>query len=264
MTRTDDSRPADDSVEALRTALARAREERDAALRQVVELEVQRDLGQDLALRFERELEQLRRDVARALNDELGRHAVSIRSMAATFESRLTGREPSLAQLASLMVGNTDAMLATIRSMVQQARPEALEHAGLTEGLRALVADWKLRKPEVRFELLLEPEEADFGLAPAAVESAAYRIVQEAIENAVAHAGARTVVVSVRRDEGAISLQVSDDGRGLSRRHTVEGAGLRTMRELAAAAGGSVTIATGESGGVEVLARLPWPDGAPE
>ncbi len=255
------ARPPAAADGALERALQRAREERDDALRHAIETEHERDLGQALALRFEREMEERQRTLARALHEELGRHATSLRMLAATLEKRLADREPSLAQLAGLMVRNADALAASVRTMVQQVQPEPLEHGGLPEGLRSLLADWRLRQPGIRFELLLEPaEDAAFGLGAARVEAAAWRIVAEAIENAVLHAGAGTVVVSVRRTGGTIPLQVSDDGHGLARR-LIEGPGLRAMRERAAACGGSVTVANGESGGAEVLARLPWPDG---
>ena len=240
--------------------LQRAIADREAAISQALRAEQQRDASGELALRFERELEEERRSVARELQDELGQHAMAIKTMAATFESRLADREPSLAQLASLMVRNTEAMFAAIRAMVQRVRPEAFDRGGLLDGLRALVADWRLRQPAMRFELMIDPaDDRAFGLGEPEVEAAAYRIVAEALDNAVLHARAATVVVSVSRDAGVLTLQISDDGRGLPRRDSAEGPGLRTMRERALACGGGVTVATGESGGVEVLVRLPWP-----
>ncbi|MFO1198058.1 MAG: cation diffusion facilitator family transporter [Burkholderiaceae bacterium] len=240
--------------------LERAQADRDEALRQALAAEQQRDLAGEAALRFERELDDERRSLARELNEELSAHATAVRSLAATFESRLAQREPSLARLASLMVGNIDAMSAAIRSMVNRVRPQALEGGGLLDGLRALVADWRLRQPQMRFELLVDPPEpAVFGLGLPSVESAAWRIVAEALDNAVVHSGARTVVVSARRGAQALTLQVSDDGQGLPRTARAEGPGMRRMREIAQASGGALSVATGEAGGVEVLVTLPWP-----
>jgi len=240
-------------------ALARVRAERDAAIAHSIEIEQERDLAREMALRFEREFDGQRQVLARELNEELSQQATAIRGMASTFENRLAAREPSLAQLARLMVRSTDALFAAVRTITARLRPEALEHGGLLDGLRTLVADWRLRKPEMRFELLIEPPDDErFGLAPTAIEEAAWRVAADAIENAVAHAGARTVVVSARREAGALTLQVSDDGRGLAGERAPEGAGLRSMRESAERCGGSLSVATGEAGGVEVLVRLPW------
>jgi len=240
-------------------ALERMRAERDAAITHSIEAEQERDLAREMALRFEREFDGQRQVLARELNDELSQQATAIRGMASTFESRLAGREPSLAQLARLMVRSTDALFAAVRTITTRLRPEALEHGGLLEGLRTLVADWRLRKPEMRFELLIAPDDDErFGLGPPTIEAAAWRIAADAIENAVAHSGARTIVVSARREADALILQVSDDGRGMPAERAPEGEGLRAMRESAERCGGSVSVATGEAGGVEVLVRLPW------
>ncbi len=251
--------PAPAAEPSLHKALERAREERDRALRHALEVEQQRDLSHELALRFEREFEEHRRALAQALHDELGHHAMAIRTIASTLENRLVDREPSLAQLAGLMVRNAEALSASVRNLVRQVRPEPLEHGGLIEGLRSLLADWALRQPAIRFQLFVDPpDDISFGFALPEVEAAAWRIVAESVENAVEHAQAGTIVVSVRRGEQMLTLQVGDDGRGLARRRA-DGAGLQAMRERAAACGGSVSIANGESGGVEVLASLPWP-----
>jgi len=240
-------------------ALERMRAERDAAITHSIEAEQERDLAREMALRFEREFDGQRQVLARELNDELSQQATAIRGMASTFESRLAGREPSLAQLARLLVRSTDALFAAVRTITTRLRPEALEHGGLLEGLRTLVADWRLRKPEMRFELLIAPDDDErFGLGPPTIEAAAWRIAADAIENAVAHSGARTIVVSARREADALILQVSDDGRGMPAERAPEGEGLRAMRESAERCGGSVSVATGEAGGVEVLVRLPW------
>ena len=251
-------RPASPSLE---RALERARGERDDALRHALEAERERDLGQELALRFERELEDERRTLAQAIHDELGQQVMSLRTLAATLESRLAGREPSLAQLALLMVRNADALSDSVRLLIRRVRPEPLEHGGLLEGLRSLLAEWGMRQPAVRFQLLVEPEDDEvFGLGAPAVESAAWRIVAEAVENAVRHGRAAMVVVSVRQQEGLLTIQVSDDGPGLAGRRA-DGAGLSAVRERALACGGRVTLADGESGGAELLACLPWPGG---
>lgn len=248
--------PAD--AAGLRRRLERTEAERDEALRVQLELEQQRDLARELALRFEREAQQARDSLARELGDAIAGHAAALRSLAATFERRLAGREPSLAQLATLLTGATDAMLAALGASLARIRPEPLGSGGLPAALRALLEDWRLRVPAMRFELLLDPAPDQFGLASPETEEAALRIVAEALDNAVRHARAAVVVVSARRDGPVLVLQVSDDGRGLPADPADEGPGLRVMRELALRLGGRVQLATGESGGAELLAELPW------
>lgn len=102
---------------------------------------------------------------------------------------------------------------------------------------------------------------------PAPVGLAGYRIVQEALTNAVRHSGAATVTVEVRRVPGAVIVQVDDDGPGptgpgpgpgeLRAPGGTDGNGLRGMRERAASVGGEMTAGPGPAGGFRVWARLP-------
>ncbi|WP_230421546.1 sensor histidine kinase [Actinomadura soli] len=93
---------------------------------------------------------------------------------------------------------------------------------------------------------------------PAPVGLAGYRIVQEALTNAVRHSGAATVTVEVRRVPGAVIVQVDDDGSGPAPGSGDPGGnGLRGMRERAASVGGEMTAGPGPAGGFRVWARLP-------
>ncbi len=239
--------------------IAAMRAERDAALERARAAEDRAESHASLALRFERELSERGQGIARELQDELARHATAVRSMALTLRSRLAAGEPSLGQIARLLVSEADALLQSLRSIVAADGQDAVEHGHLPDALRALVADWRLRKPGLRFELLLEPPDSDaFGLASLAIETAAWRLAGAAIDYAVARHGVRTVVVSARREDGALTLQVSDDGVAMPRRDSVGEDALRAIRERAGACGASVVVNDGEAGGVEVLVRLPW------
>src|SRR5690606_7697214 len=130
-------------------------------------------------------------------------------------------------------------------------------------------------------------EADDLGTVPAAVELAAYHVVQEALSNVVKHAGASRCTVSVRvvdapRDAGAtalarryLELEVRDDGRGFRGRpdggaslggaRGAEGApraGLRrvSMRGRAREVGGTLVVESPDGGGTVVRATLPWPE----
>ncbi|MFI0369660.1 sensor histidine kinase [Actinomadura sp. 1N219] len=101
---------------------------------------------------------------------------------------------------------------------------------------------------------------------PAPVGLAGYRIVQEALTNAVRHSGAATVTVEVRRVPGAVIVQIDDDGSGpadpadpggTGELGGSDGNGLRGMRERAASVGGEMTAGPGPAGGFRVWARLP-------
>ncbi|MFE1645310.1 sensor histidine kinase [Microbacterium sp. P01] len=90
-----------------------------------------------------------------------------------------------------------------------------------------------------------------------AVQTTAYRIVQEALTNVVRHSAATTATVTVARNGSDLVVEVEDDGMGIAPAD-VEGAGLRGMRERADLADGTLTVGTGPRGGTVVTARLPW------
>jgi signal transduction histidine kinase len=93
---------------------------------------------------------------------------------------------------------------------------------------------------------------------PAAVELAAYRIIQEAITNVVRHAHADRAAVTIGYGADVLSLRIEDDGRGGPRATTIEhGNGLRGMQERAAALGGSFAITASPMGGLRIDARIP-------
>jgi signal transduction histidine kinase len=90
----------------------------------------------------------------------------------------------------------------------------------------------------------------------ATIGAAVYRIVQEALTNVLRHAGARSASVTVSvAPEGAVVVEVGDDGRGAER--IEPGNGVLGMRERATLSGGELTIDRGPLGGVLVRARLP-------
>jgi signal transduction histidine kinase len=92
------------------------------------------------------------------------------------------------------------------------------------------------------------------------VDAAGYRIVQEALTNVVRHAGASSVRIRVGPDDGALVIEVEDDGAerpGPSRGGGSGGRGIRGMTERAAALGGQLVAGPRPGGGFAVRARLP-------
>jgi signal transduction histidine kinase len=96
------------------------------------------------------------------------------------------------------------------------------------------------------------------------VEVAAYRIAQEALTNVVRHAAARSSTVRLAIEDGALRVEVRDDGVGMpgpQADHTGHvGVGLTSMRERATELGGSLVVGPLPEGGTRVLARLPLPE----
>jgi signal transduction histidine kinase len=137
-----------------------------------------------------------------------------------------------------------------LRSVIVHLRPAALESQGLAEALATHVE--VLRRVHAR-EIALAVE----GDAPvaAAIEGDVFRIAQEALHNALRHAGASHIAVTLCCDPGRLQLVVHDDGIGFE--PTAPGLrsrslGLTTMAERARAAGGTLTIESAAGAGTTV------------
>jgi len=219
------------------------------------------DPGGAIALRLERELDAQSAAVARALREQIGPQVTSLRMLAATFESRLAGCEPSLVPLASLMLHQADSLIESVRSLVLRVRPDALSGGGLPEALRALAADWRLRKPGARVELLLDPaDDGAFGLSAPAVETAALQAAAAVLERAFGVDGASGVVVAGSVAANRLVLQVDHDGAGPGR---WPGSGnvpgwFAAAEARIVALGGEVLVESGDAGGTGIVVRLPW------
>jgi signal transduction histidine kinase len=132
---------------------------------------------------------------------------------------------------------------AELRAVIDGLAPPDLEAAGLADSLRryAVLAGRAHGIPVTFTAAELPP------LDPRA-EAAMYRVAQEALHNALRHAGAGQVGVRLARTPRRVSLEVSDDGHGFMPEAPSGGVGLASMRERASAAGGRLTIRSGPAG----------------
>ncbi|GLW97089.1 sensor histidine kinase [Microtetraspora sp. NBRC 16547] len=204
--------------------------------------DLQRSRERILAAR-EEERRRLRRDLHDGLGQTLSGMAMTINMARLSLK-----RSPATADdlLRDLRTG-MDAVTGDIRELVYGLRPPALDDLGLAGAVRALAEEGP---PPA--EVVVEGETT--GL-PAAVEVAAYRVVQEALTNVRRHARATRVRVELRRD-AELRVSVTDDGIGLPEDRRA-GVGTSSMRERAAELGGSCVIAAAPGGGTAVEARFP-------
>ena len=206
---------------------------------------------QQLVTSREEERRRLRRD----LHDGLGPSLASL-LLEARVLRRMIRDDPAAAEkLADEMQGDIRATIDDIRRVVHELRPPALDDLGLVPAINVLAA--KIGRHDDPNDALHVDVEAPDNLPalPAAVEVAAYRIIQEALTNIVHHADARCATVRLWLERG-LQLEVTDDGAGFAGGR-LGGLGLRSMRERAAEVGGSCTIAGAADGGTRVRAVLP-------
>jgi PAS domain S-box-containing protein len=228
--------------------------ERKAAERRLAEYSAR--LG-TLSRRMLTVQEEERRAVARELHDELGQVLTAVRLNLQTLRRR--SRDPELGPVFEDGLALLETAIAEVRALSMRLRPAILDDLGLEAALRS-----HLERRSVRAELELDTDIRlpQRRLDPA-VETACFRIVQEAMTNAVRHAGARRLAVTLRVADGALVLAVRDDGQGFDlaaaarRAARGESAGLSGMEERAQLAGGRLEMNTAPGRGTEVRVVFP-------
>jgi signal transduction histidine kinase len=189
---------------------------------------------------------QERSRLARDLHDAVTQKLFSIRAHARA-AAVLAAREPPDSKRIRAeieVVGELGAEAhAELRAVIDGLAPPDLEAAGLAESLRryAVLAGRAHGVPVTFTAACLPPLRQN-------AEAALYRVAQEALHNALRHAGASCVTVALSRTPRLVVLEVSDDGRGFAPDAPSGGLGLDSMRERAAAAGGRLAIRSGSKG----------------
>jgi two-component system, NarL family, sensor kinase len=195
--------------------------------------------------------EEERRRLRRDLHDGLGPQLAS-QSLALDAVAKLMDKEPEAARhLLRMLRQQAQEAIADVRRLVYDLRPPALDELGLVGALRESAARYESNGLQFVFHA---PEHGP--QLPAAVEVAAFRIIQEAMANVVHHAHATTCSVNIAVRESVLHIEVCDDGRGVSAGDRA-GVGLHSMRERAAELDGSCRIEPGPESGTRVVARLP-------
>ena len=211
----------------------------------------------EMALRLDANAAELRRlaaadersRLAGELHDSVNQQIFSISMLAATARKKMGSHPVSddLARLEALARETHTEM----RALVRELRPTALEHADLSTALKRYVSDFGSR-----YGLTVVVDAPPIGRLPVDLETALYRIAQEALGNAVRHASAKQVHLSLRRDDGVIELSVQDDGHGFDVQAHREGLGLHSMRERAQAFGGTCEVRSEPGKGSSIYVRV--------
>ena len=195
----------------------------------------------------EREEERVR--LRRELHDGLGPSLAAIGLGLRQLQQRTGDGDGSVVRQ---LADEVQRAVSEVRRICDGLRPAALNELGLVGALTESI------EPLQRFGPRITLTVADLPTLAPAVEVAAFRIVMEAVTNAVRHADAQHVQVRVGYDDG-VTLHVADDGGGLAE-DRVPGVGLRGMSDRADEVGGRLTISSGSPVGTAVHAWLPATD----
>lgn len=210
-----------------------------------------------LASLIEERMDAERREIARALHDELGQSVTAIRSLAQSISLRTEGLDARIGRAATLIGDEAGRLYDQMHGMIPRLAPMTLHSLGLGEALKDLVARVHAAHGGVRIGMtcLLEPR-AEVG----AGAQVAYRIVQEAVTNAIRHGQADEIEILVEGTQSQMDLRVADSGRGLAPNWQQSGHfGLRWLTDRAQALGGTLELRRRAQGGTELVAMLPLP-----
>lgn len=213
-----------------------------------------------------------RKRIAADLHDELGPCLFGVKVDAASILSAARKADPVdvglVAERAQAIIEGVEHLQKLNRELLHRLRPMALGKLALTVVLGQLVDSFRLRHPEIDWELKIPADFSDsYGES---VDLTIYRLVQEGINNAVRHANAKWIKVKIEisdapQEEGNMSgngaapsvcVVIEDDGVGMPP-DQAPGRGLQGMSERVRGLGGQLTVETSTGNGTRIFAKLP-------
>jgi two-component system CheB/CheR fusion protein len=233
-----------------------------ASVRDEVAQRKKAEIGRDNLLRqIVHAQEAERRRISRELHDNMGQHLTAILLLIQAIESQnrdlpfddRRATNDSLARLRSMV----DELLSVSHRLAWELRPALLDNIGLKAALEQYMVNWS-QKSEIKADFMSNMQDQKSALSPD-VETALFRVTQEALTNVQRHSGASQVSVVMEHTEDSVSVIVEDNGRGLDLENSdySDRLGLLGMRERLELVGGTLTLESSEGAGLTIYARVP-------
>jgi signal transduction histidine kinase len=221
-----------------------------------VELARSQHALQQLSARLVDAQETERRSISRELHDEVGQSLGALLVDIGRLSTTLSGGHPEVKAQLDNLKSVAEQTFQTVRNIALLLRPSMLDDLGLAAAL-----EWQGREVSRRsqIEVSVESESVPEDL-PDEYKIYIYRLVQEALNNAVRHSGARNAKVVVERLEKSIVVRVTDDGRGFDPARS-RGMGILGMEERVKHLSGTFRVESQPGKGATVAADLPIPAG---
>lgn len=235
-------------------------------------LEVNRDITarrdaeeslRNLSARLLQLQDEERRRIARELHDTTGQSLAALAIHLSAVNERIAGKDPAASDILREALMLSQEASDQTRTLSYLLYPPTLDFSGLQSALEWFADGFTQRsKIKVDLDLALGEERA-----PQSLETALFRIVQESLTNMYRHSGGTLATVRGRRQGNTVSLEVSDNGRGIPPELLASlngpggqvGVGIRGMRERARQLSGKLRIKSGDSG-TTVMVVLPIPE----
>jgi PAS domain S-box-containing protein len=230
--------------------------QRDVTSRRREEEELLRSQQQlrDLTVRLQTVREEERTRISREIHDELGQALTGLKLDLAWLVTRLKDR-PELLERARSVVTRIDGTMHAVRRIATELRPSLLDDLGVVAAVEWQAEEFE-RQTGIACSLAVRAAHLDIGDRPA---TTIFRILQEALTNVARHAAASQVTIELTIGSTDLTLEVRDDGRGISADEIAapRSLGLVGIRERAIGCGGELVIARGTTRGTTLWVRIP-------
>jgi signal transduction histidine kinase len=195
-----------------------------------------------------------RRRVSREMHDDLAQRLALLQFEIAGMKQRFAS-QPQISSDLDSLCGSVALLADDLHRICEQLHPAVLDRLGLVRGIESLCGDQaKMSGMKVVFVHGSIPEHL-----PPEVALCLYRVVQEALQNAAKHSGAREVFVTLRREGDGIRAIVRDTGRGLEKKSGGrQGLGLTFIAERVNLLHGRSTISTAQRKGARISVWVPY------
>jgi len=234
--------------------MAQAVQDKVQSERKAHDAEARLEERREMASLADQRVEEERRLIAHELHDEFGQSVTAIRSLALAIATQVGVRDPATGDVARLISEEAARLYDAMHGLIPRLAPLSLDTLGLAATLESLVRDWQRRHPSIVLSLR---HELPIELGPS-MTLTIYRVVQEGLINALRHAQASRIDITVQSDPERIVAAVTDDGVGLSSEWVRPGHfGLRGLTERVQQLGGTFSIGTHEGRGVRLVADIP-------
>lgn len=202
---------------------------------------------------LQQKIEMEKQSIARELHDGVGQNLVLVKLTLQRLLHGMTGNAtaPEIMELNQMF----DSVIKDLRGISHSLKPRMLEEMGLVPALSALVENTG-RQSGIRG--CLDQENMNRRLSNE-METAIYRIAQEALSNMVKYSGAKEFYIRLINKNQKLRVVIADDGHGFdtSELQNRYGMGIRNMKERAAAFGGSFRISSSEEDGTLIVIEFP-------
>ena len=203
-----------------------------------------------------------RRHLARELHDELGQCLTAIKTDAVLIRNRTSRSEPKVFASAQAIIDVASHIYDVVHNMITRLRPSPLDDLGLLATLEESISAWQKRQPDIHFSLNTSGKLDHLNEA---MNMTVFRVIQESITNAVRHADASEIVVSVSNEQDKSTQQqqlmmcIRDNGKGMEIHdfHSDVDFGLLGMRERAQSLGGIFQLKSVLGDGVSIHITIP-------